>query len=321
MRRFLIWSGLAAGIGLLLAVAAVWAYNHFYARFQPVTIDRNQASIQQLLDQASWVSSGSGDQPVYVVGYRDSSPTFTYLTTDVAKLQAGGADVRVLMFARADREGAALSTPAERATIAELWLNRDWELYRRWTATPAKDWSAGDLAPADGNLARTAVVEASRQFTEQLGRLLREAGVRPDWPLVIWRDREGFLKACACSNDRSWAFIRDDLGAPDTVGEQEGVFDPDASALSQDAETGLVPQDQGLPYPDLPLASPSDVVAPPGRTGVATPGAAPPPAPQTGPASQPQRQAPRPAPERAQPRTRPQNPAQPPPLEEDTRFY
>ncbi len=321
MRRFLIWSGVSAGIGLVLAVAAVWAYNHYYARFQPVTIDRNQAEIQRLLDQSSWVSSGSGDQAVYVVGFRDSAPTLTYLQTEAAKLQAGGADVRVLMFARADREGAALSTPAERATIAELWLNRDWDLYRRWIATPANDWSAEDLAPADGNLARSAVVEASRQFTERLGGLLREAGVRQDWPLVIWRDREGFLKACACSDDRSWAFIRDDLGAPEKVGEQDGVLGGDPSALSQDSETSPSAPDQPLPYPNLPLASPSDVVAPPGTpgpepSGTATPSAAP----KANP-SRPARPSPAPAQEQAPVRPPQRRVAPEPPLEEDTRFF
>lgn len=88
MRRFLIWSGLAALIGLALAVAGVWGYNHFYARFQPVTIDRNQAEIQRLLDSAPWVSAGGGDQPVYVVGYRENRPTFDYLRQEAAKLHA-----------------------------------------------------------------------------------------------------------------------------------------------------------------------------------------------------------------------------------------
>ncbi len=31
----------------------------------------------------------------------------------------------------------AQSTAAERATVAEIWLSRDWTLYERWTATPA----------------------------------------------------------------------------------------------------------------------------------------------------------------------------------------
>lgn len=312
MRRFLIWSGLAALIGLALAVAGVWAYNHFYVRFQPVTIDRNQAEIQRLLDSASWVSAGGGDQPVYVVGYRDSAPTLAWLREEADKLHAGGGDVRVLMFARPDREGAPQSTPAERATIAELWLTRDWSLYRRWIETSVADWSAEDLPAADGNLARSAVVEASRQFTDRLSGLLRDAGVHSDWPLIVWRDREGFLKACACSDRRAWTFIRDDLGAPDRLGadlpmEDQPGFDPTAPTPPVPA-----PADRALPYPDLPAIPPS-TPAPQGPAQSQTPSpAAPPRAGQPTPPSRLERQTPRPAPRTG---------AQRPPEEEDTRFY
>lgn len=322
MRRFLIWSGLAVLIGLALAVAGVWAYNHFYARFQPVTIDRNAAEIQQLLDRASWVSAGGGDQPVYVVGYRDSDPTLAWLREEADKLHAVGGDVRVLMFARPDQEGEARSTPAERSTIAALWLSRDWSLYQRWMATPSRDWKAEGLVSADGSLALGAVVEASRDFSERLSTLLKGAGVRTDWPLIIWRDRQGFLKACACSDRRSWVFIRDDLGAPDAVGagtpagvlpESEGEILPDAVAPTED---------RALPYPDLPVITPS---APAPAGSQPTPGATAesmrppertaPRAMTPAPSTRLERQTPRPAP--ATPRTtRPK-----PPEEEDTRFY
>ena len=53
MRRFFIWSALAAVIGLILAGVAYWAYWTYYARFQPVTVTRNQAEIQRLLDEAA----------------------------------------------------------------------------------------------------------------------------------------------------------------------------------------------------------------------------------------------------------------------------
>jgi hypothetical protein len=83
MRRFLIWSVLAAVVGLVLAGTGYWAYWNFYSRFQPVTITRNQAQIQQLLDEASWVSGGGGGggdvgapppPPPPPVGGGDSAP-------------------------------------------------------------------------------------------------------------------------------------------------------------------------------------------------------------------------------------------------------
>ncbi|WP_395649540.1 hypothetical protein [Brevundimonas sp.] len=309
MRRFLIWSGLAVVIGLVLAVSGYLAYDHFYARFQPVTIARNQGEIQRLLDEASWVSPGGGDQPLYIIGYRGSASTHAYEAEEAEKLRAGGADVRVLMFARSDREGATQSTPAERATIAELWLNRDWNLYRRWTDTPGAGWKAEGIAPADGNLARTAVVDASRQFVARLDTLMRDAGVKPTWPLVIWRDREGFLKACACADRRSWAFIRDDLDAPDTIAVEAAPVGPTAPVTP-------VPETQGLPYPDLPATPPATTPTAPQPSQAA-------PAP-TGQASGSSAQRPtsrletnRPRPPRAQ--TRPTTP--PPPEPEDTQFY
>lgn len=249
MRRFFVWSALAALIGLVLAIGGFWAYQHFYARFQPVTITRHQAEIQRLLDEASWLSGGGGGEPLYIVGYRDSAATQAYEAEETDKLRAAGVEVRVVVFARADREGLAQSTAAERATVAELWLSRDWSLYQRWTATPARNWTAAGIPAADGNLARSAVVEASRQFVERLNGYIRDNGVTARYPLVIWRDREGFMKVCACADRKSWVFIRDDLNAPDSVGGATPTPDP---LGSPDSASGPVDPDSGLPYPDLP---------------------------------------------------------------------
>ena len=268
MRRFLVWSALAALIGLVLAIGGYWAYWNFYARFQPVTISRGQAEIQRLLDEASWVSAGGGGQPVYVVTYRESAAGQRYEAEEFAKLRAGGAEPRVIVFARADREGLAQSTPAERATVAELWLTRDWDLYARWTATPIRNWTAAGVPSADGNLARSAVVEASRDFVDRLGALLQEAGVPNGYPIVLWRDREGYLKACACSDARSWAFIRDDLDAPDAVGVP----------VPPPVEPGSPPP----PYPEVgPLQDPLPEI--PAEPSAPPEGVAPPPADRTPP--------------------------------------
>lgn len=247
MRRFLIWSALAVVIGLAIAGTGYWAYWNFYARFQPVTVTRNQADIQRLLDEASWLSGGGGGEPLYVIGYRDSASFQRYQREEADRLRAGGVEMRVITFARPDREGAPQSTPSERSTIAELWLSRDWSLYERWMATPARNWTAAGIPDADGNLARTAVVEASHQFTIRLNDLLRNAGVPTGYPLVIWRDREGFLKACACSDRRSWVFVRDDVGAPDDLSTPTP---PDPVDVAPGAPP-TVGADGALPYPNL----------------------------------------------------------------------
>lgn len=268
MRRFFVWSALAAVIGLALAIGGFWAYQHFWARFQPVTITRDQAEIQRLLDASSWVSDGGGGQPLYIVAYRDSQALQRYERDEVPKLEASGVEARFILFARPDREGQVLSTAAERATVAELWLSRDWSLHQRWMATPSNNWTAAGLPASDGNLARSAVVDASRQFVAKLSDALSANGLQVRYPLVVWRDREGFLKACACSDSRSWAFIRDDLGAPDRpvspAGDAGDVVDPAAPAV-----------DGGLPYPTLPAIPPAAGQTPvaPGADGapVATP--------------------------------------------------
>jgi hypothetical protein len=260
MRRFLVWTTLLIIVGLALAGAGYWGWWNYFARFQPVTVSQNQAEIQRLLDDAPWVSPGDvTGSPVYVVGYRDSDALMRFQREEGPKLRAAGTDLRVVMFARPDVEGLAQSTAAERATVAELWLTRDWTLYRRWTDTPAANWTAPGLAPADGDLTRTAIVAGGRDFARRLGDLLEPSGVREGYPVILWRDRQGFLKACACTDARSWAYIRDDLGAPDRVAADGAQA---TEAVPYDEGGPAVPPPSGtqaLPYPDLtvpPVAAP-----------------------------------------------------------------
>ena len=268
MRRFFVWSALAAVIGLAVAIGGFWAYQHFYARFQPVTVQRNQAAIQQLLEQSSWISAGGGGEPLYIIGYRDSAAMQRYEMEEAPKLRAAGVEVRIIAFARADREGLAQSTAAERATVAELWLTRDWSLYQRWTATPVRNWTAAGIPVADGNLARGAVVEAGRNFAASLAGKLNEEGLQTRYPLIIWRDREGFMKACACSDSRSWAFIRDDLDAPDRI-DAPGIAPGDPAAPAAYPGDG---SPETLPYPTVPPVAPADGSVP---APAPAPGAAP----------------------------------------------
>lgn len=313
MRRFLIWSGLAALIGLILAVVGVWAYGHFYARFQPVTLDRNQADVERLLSQSSWIARGEGGEPaVYVVGAHDDPATRAWLKEEADKVRASGAQVRTILFVAPNAEGGAGGSPADRTTAAELWLGRDPQLLDRWLAARPGAWTAADLTPADGNLARMAVADAASDFSQTLKAELSRAGVRVSWPMVIWRDREGFLRACACSDRRSWAFVRDELHAPEAIGAPSG--DPAAIEAETEAEaTASTPTPAPLPYPDLtpapiaPAGPPKTSSSPSDAPSSADSRPAPP--------SRLERPTPRPAPAKREP-SRPR-----PPEEEDTRFY
>jgi hypothetical protein len=212
--RFLFFSLVAVLLGGLIAGGGYWAYWNFYERFRPVTIAKNQVEIQRLLDEGDWVAPGRNGPPLYLVSFRDCTDCITYQRDEFPKLAAANIDTRVIVFARPDHEGLSQSTAAERATIAELWVNRDWTLYSRWMATTHKDWTASDLKAADHDFARTAVVNASRDYVTQLSGLLKGAGIEDSYPIMIWRDRDGFLKACNCTDERSFHFIRTDLGAP-----------------------------------------------------------------------------------------------------------
>lgn len=304
MRRFTLWTILLLTLGILLAGGGYWAYWNAYARFQPVTVTANQAEVETLLNRSSWLSEGGGSRPVWFVGWRDGAVNDRYQSEEFPRLRAAGLEPRVVVFARPDREGAPQSTAAERATVATLWLTRDWGLFQRWMATPVRNWTADGLPPADGDLARTAVVGAGRDMAEELRRLLEPSDVPDGWPLVIWRDEQGFLKACACSSRRAWPFVRDDLGAPDRASAPTPAAPTEAPPAAPDSS----PQGSPLAYPEVAPLAPGQPAPLPPVTGQPLPpaqGAFRPSAPrsqsQSQPSARPQpRTPPRPAPESGQ---------------------
>ena len=227
--RFLFFSLVAVIVGGVIAAGGYWAYWNFYERFRPVTVAKNQTEIQRLLDESDWVSPGRSGPPLWIISFRDCTDCTAYQRDEFPKLAAANIDTRVIVFARPDHEGLQESTPAERATIAELWISRDWSLYAKWMATPHKDWTADGLKPADHDFARNAVVNATRDYVGQMAPLLKGAGLGDTYPVLIWRDHDGFLKACACTDERSYHFIRSDLGVE---GEGAKLVDKLKSAIS-----------------------------------------------------------------------------------------
>lgn len=67
------------------------------------------------------------------------------------------------------------------------------------------------------------------------------------------------MKACACSDARSWTFIRDDLDAPDRI-ETPGVAPGDPAAAAAYPGDG---SPESLPYPTLPANPPAAGAVPP----------------------------------------------------------
>lgn len=212
MKNFRLWAILA--LVVLVVGGGAYAYWNMELRWRPETVDQNQEEIARLLENSGWVSPGLTGAKLYMVSFRTCPDCLRFKAEQFPDLHAAGVDTRVIEIARADVNGLAKSTPAERATVAELWLTRDWDLLERWVSVPATAWDAPGIPPADGDPARTAVVEAGRALVEQLRPLMKDNGVDFAYPLLVWWDQDGQMKACACERRETYRFLREDLGLP-----------------------------------------------------------------------------------------------------------
>jgi hypothetical protein len=211
MRRFLLILSL---LGVLaVAGAVVFLMWDLDWRWRPHTITKHQDEIAQALAQSGWVSPHLTGPKVYVVVYRACDACGQLEQTVFPKLQAADVDTRVILIAQPDLNGQPRSTAAERNTVAELWTNRSWKLFQQWSlATPAA-WTAPNIPSADGDAARSAVIEVGRQLTTRLAGQLKDNGVDLDYPTLIWWTKDGKMRACACTSAQSYGFLEKELGA------------------------------------------------------------------------------------------------------------
>jgi hypothetical protein len=212
MRSWKLWGSML--LILAVIVAGVWATWNFELRWRPKTITRHQAEIARLLQTSGWVSpSGGKGRTLYMVSFRNCPDCVRYTQEEFPRLQAAGVDTRVIVIARADQNGLAKSTPVERATVAQLWLTRDWKLLQAWEAVPADAWKAPGVPPVDDDIARLAVVESGRALVARLQPMLRDNGVRFAYPTLVWWNAKGEMRGCACERPQSYRFVRKELGA------------------------------------------------------------------------------------------------------------
>ena len=211
MRGFRLWG--SAILILAVVAAGVWALWNFELRWRPKTITKHQAEIAQLLQQSGWVSPGLKGKPLYVISFRTCPDCLRFKTEEFPKLHTAGVDTRVIEIARRDLNGLSKSTPVERSTVAQLWLTRDWKLLERWEAVPAEAWRAPGIPPADGDLARSAVVESGRALVDRMRALLKDNGVDLRYPTLIWWNDKGQMRGCACEKRQTYRFVRRELGA------------------------------------------------------------------------------------------------------------
>jgi hypothetical protein len=212
MKRIVPW--LVAVVVLGVVGAGFYGWWALDLRWRPHTIRAHQAEIAKALEGAGWVSPKTGDRKLYMISYRSCPDCIRFEDQIFPKLQAAGVDTRVIMIARADRNGQSKSTPPERATVAELWINRSWKLYQQWTGVrPADAWTAPGVPGADGDMARTAVVDAGRSLVEQLRPMLKDNDINFAYPTLIWWDKKGVMRGCACEKAETYDNVLRELGA------------------------------------------------------------------------------------------------------------
>ncbi len=201
--------------GLILVVAGGGLYEwwNLVARWKPHEITSHQSEITKILEGSGWVSPGLTGPKLYMIAYRASPESQRFIQADFPALQKASVDTRVIMVARADLNGAANSTASERATVAELWVNRSWALFQRWLAAPVDNWTASGLPPADGDVARSAVVDAGQAALDKLTPLLKDNGISLAYPILVWWTKDGKMEGCACTDPRNDPFVLKDLGA------------------------------------------------------------------------------------------------------------
>lgn len=213
MKKFGLWLSLILVVAVVLGGA--FAYWNHELRWRPKTITKNQAEIAKILEQSGWVSPGAPGPKLYMVSFRTCPDCIRFKAEEFPGLHKAGVDTRVIEVARRDKNGVAKSTPTERSTVAELWIGRSWPLLERWHEVPPEAWTAPGIAPADTDIARSAVVEASRKMVDDLTPLLKANGIGFAYPLLIWWDKDGVMRGCACEKSQTYRFVRKELGARD----------------------------------------------------------------------------------------------------------
>jgi hypothetical protein len=214
MAKLKLWGSLV----LILVVVGGGLYGWWALdlRWRPKTITRNQAAIASLLQRSGWVSPGLKGPVLYEIGFRSCEDCIRLRLEEFPKYQKANVDTRVILVARKDYNGVSESTPAERSTVAELWFNRSWNLLERWEGTPVDSWTAQGIPQADNDAARSAVVDQGRQLVDQITPLLAANGVDNHgfrYPTLVWWDKQGQMRACACEKPQSYRFVRRELGA------------------------------------------------------------------------------------------------------------
>lgn len=208
MRRFIL------GLVLVVLVALTgligwWALD---LRWRPKTVDKHQDEIAKILETSGWVSPGLGPNKLYMISFRSCPDCLRFEKEAFPELHKAKVDTRVILMARRDENAVERSTAVERATVAQLWINRSWPLFEAWHSVAHEAWPGTGIPAADGDMARTAVVEAGRKMVDDLRPLLKDNGVDFYYPLLVWWTKDGEMHACACEKPQAFKRVLKELG-------------------------------------------------------------------------------------------------------------
>ncbi|MDP9104239.1 MAG: hypothetical protein M3N05_09580 [Pseudomonadota bacterium] len=176
------------------------------------TITKDKVKIERLLKSSGWVSPHLKGKPLWMISFRSCPDCIRFEKEQFDDLHKAGVDTRVIMVARRTK-----STPAERTGVGELWAKRDWKTYEDWTAIPVDAFTGEGMKSGDDDKARAALVERGRKLIDDLTPLLAENGLPMHYPTLIWADKTGRLRGCACEERETYSFFRKDLGVKETA--------------------------------------------------------------------------------------------------------
>ena len=162
-------AALAAGAGLMNLNAARLA--------GPVTLVTATGEVADALSDSPWVGSPANGPIVWAFTAPDCAACGKLTPAAIAALAEEEMEIRMIVVAPRGK-GVAASDGA----VAALAETRDWDELRRWTAGVAPTTAVPrDASVVEGN------VEWGRASWDRIAAILRDNGVDPKLPLLIWK--------------------------------------------------------------------------------------------------------------------------------------
>lgn len=168
---------LGAAVLLSGALATGGLVTRYQARLAgPVTLTTDIATLEDALLDAPWLGPENGGPVVWAITRSDCAECGALPPRVLADLADENIDVRVIAVAA--REGAKSGALESAAALAHA---RDWNALRDWSAEAPLEATTEDKQAVDG------YAEWGRASYDRISAALRENGLDPDLPILIWR--------------------------------------------------------------------------------------------------------------------------------------